>query len=83
MIFRRHLQRMIYFDRRFNRVWFRHYLCYVDGYTIEWRQNVNRNEKVVGIGWFNRHKNHYKYEKKGYCGAMHRRIAKLDKRSKE
>ena len=75
---------MIYFDRRFNRVWFRYYLCYVGGYTIEWRQNVNRNEKVVGIGWFNHQENHHKYKKKGYCGAMQRRIAKLGKkRSKE
>ena len=76
--------KMIYFDRIGKRVVLRYYLCYVDGFTIEWRQNVNRNEKVVGIGWFNHQENHHKYKKKGYCGAMHRRIVQLNKkRSKE
>ena len=56
---------MIYFDRKNKRVWFRYYLCFVDSFAIEWRQNVNKNEKVVGIGFFNKQKRLYKNKKVG------------------
>ena len=66
---------MIFIDRRFKRMQLRYYLCSINGFSIEWIQNVNREEKVVGIGWFNQHKNFYNYEKKGYGDAMYRRVA--------
>ena len=69
---------MIYFDRKNKRVWLRYYLCFVDSFAIEWRQNVNKNEKVVGIGFFNKQKRLYK--KMGYGDAMYRRIVELGKK---
>ena len=72
---------MIYFDRRFKRVWLRYYLCFVDGFVIEWRQNVNRKEEIVGMGFFNKQKRFY--IKKGYSDTMHRRMVKLKKDKKK
>ena len=70
---------MIYLDRRFKRMIFTFYLCFVDGFVIEWRQNVNRKEKIVGIGNFNQQKHYYKYRKKGFSDAMYRRMVNLNK----
>ena len=75
---------MIYLNRTSKREVLRCYLMYVDGFSIEWRQSVNRKEEIVGIGNFNQNKiqHIYNYKKKGFGGAMYKRILKLSKNRK-
>lgn len=76
---------MIYLNRKKRCKAITCYLCYIDGFTVGWQQNVNRKEEVMGIGYFNQYKNSrsYKYKKKGFGGIMYRRILNLSRNSKE
>jgi len=58
-------------------------MCYVEGYSIVWRQSVNNKEEIVGIGTFNQNKTQhiYRYKKKRF-GAMYKRILGLSKNRK-
>ena len=73
---------MIFIDRRFRRELMRCYICYIDGFIVDWCQSINKKEEVVGIGGFNQRKSFYKYKKKGYGDGMYRRILKLSRNRK-
>lgn len=73
---------MIYVDRKFNREWMRCYICYTDGFVVEWRQSISNKERIIGIGGFNQHKSSYEYKKKGYGNGMYRRILELSRNRK-
>ena len=68
---------MIFIDRRFKRELMRGYICYIDGFIVDWCQSINKKEEVVGIGGFNQRKSFYKYKKKGYGAGMYKRIVNL------
>ena len=75
---------MIYTDRTGKREVLRCYLMYAEGFSIEWRQNVNAKEEIVGIGGFNQNKNQHinHYKKKGFGDVMYKRILELSKNRK-
>lgn len=61
---------MISLSRVGKRIWLSRYVCCVDGFRIEWQQNVSRSGEL-GTGGFYAKIN---YIKKGYGNMMKNRI---------